>query len=118
MNKEERDWGGFEILYEGSNHKVKILTINPGKCISYQRHTHRAEEWHLLEGEWEYIIEDSVGHERLAVIPKLFWHQVRNIGDVPVKILEIQSGTYFGEDDIERLTREWYLTASIGAIER
>ena len=85
-----RDWGTYEVLHDG-DFKVKILTILPHKSTSVQKHALRNEHW---------IFVDSNKHQ---FVPKQEIHQLRNDSDKPIKVVEIQTGEYFGEDDIERL---------------
>ena len=86
----KRNWGFYEVLHEG-DFKVKILTVLPGKSTSIQRHNLRNEHW----------IDPVTNKHRF--IPKNVIHQLKNDTDTPMKIVEVQTGTYFGEDDIERL---------------
>lgn len=101
-----RPWGHFLTLAEGSGYQVKILTLDPGAAISLQYHEHRAERWIVVEGEAEVTM--GAVRRRLKVhesveIPKRVTHQLANPGDTVLKVIEVQSGTYLGEDDIVRL---------------
>lgn len=85
-----RQWGFYEVLHE-SDFKVKILTLNPGGKTSLQRHAKRNEHWVFPQtNEYQFI---PVGET----------HQLVNQTDRPIRVVEIQTGSYFGEDDIERL---------------
>lgn len=93
------------MLDDGPAAKVKRLEIHPGKRLSYQRHRHRAEHWFFVSGHARITLDDVL-HERGAGdtfdIPRGGWHRIENIGDEPVVFIEVQTGSYFGEDDIER----------------
>jgi cytidyltransferase-like protein len=110
--KTERPWGYYRILHEnGKEVKVKELTVDPGQCLSMQKHEHRAEHWFIVEGTAEiYTINRSTDQELNGVfhkhqslhISKTQWHQLCNPGNVPLKIVEIQYGEDCKEEDIER----------------
>ena len=110
--KTERPWGYYRILHEnGKEVKVKELTVDPGQCLSMQKHEHRAEHWFIVEGTAEiYTINRSTDQELIGVfhkhqslhISKTQWHQLCNPGNVPLKIVEIQYGEQCIEEDIER----------------
>ncbi len=103
---EERPWGSFTVLDDSlPDHKVKRLVIAPGKRLSYQRHQHRAEHWFIVDGTATVTL-DGVEHEvqsnEAIDIALGQWHRGENRGTVPVVLIEVQHGTYFGDDDIER----------------
>ena len=105
--KEERPWGKFEVLLEANNTKVKRITVNPGGKLSYQYHYKRSEHWIIIEGTAHIIIE---GIDRIVepgdqsiYIPVGYKHSVSNPGDNDLVFIEIQTGEYFGEDDIVRI---------------
>jgi len=102
---EWRPWGGFEVLSDTEQFKVKRITVDPGARLSYQSHKKRAEHWTVIEGDAEVILDD-VAHALKSndsiTIPMGTKHRVKNIGQSPLIIVEIQTGTYFGEDDIFR----------------
>jgi mannose-6-phosphate isomerase len=103
---DERPWGSFTVLDdELFDHKVKRIVVAPGKRLSYQSHTRRAEHWFVVNGVATVIL-DGVEHEvragqsiDVALGQK---HRCENRGTTPVVFIEVQHGTYFGEDDIER----------------
>ena len=104
--RDERPWGAYEVLDEAAAHKVKRIEVRPGHRLSYQRHQRRAEHWFVVSGTAMVTIDD-VDHV-LAVgmaidIPIRAAHRVANTGEEPLVFIEVQHGTYFGEDDIERL---------------
>ena len=110
--KTERQWGYYRVLHEqGKEVKVKELTVEPGKCLSMQRHQDRAEHWFVSEGTATvYTIDSSTDVDLLGVyqkfdslhISKTEWHQLCNETDKPLKIVEIQYGSNCVEEDIER----------------
>lgn len=102
-----RPWGSFTVLDdELFDHKVKRLVVEPGKRLSYQRHARRAEHWFVVTGTATVVIdgvarEVSAGEAIDVSVGQL--HRCENRTESPVVFIEIQHGTYFGEDDIERL---------------
>lgn len=102
---EERPWGRFEILLDTPQYKSKRLILLPGKKISYQRHKHRTENWTILSGQASVILDDKEIIARAGdhiTIPPGTKHRLANNGTEPLIWLEAQTGSYFGEDDIER----------------
>lgn len=112
-NKTERNWGYYNVLHtQGKEVKVKELTVDPGKCLSMQRHKDRAEHWFVAEGTATvYTLDVSTDVELRGTftkfqslhIGKQEWHQLCNETDAPLKIIEIQYGDNCIEDDIERI---------------
>lgn len=101
-----RPWGTHRVLRRGDRYQVKLLTIDPGARVSSQRHRHRAEHWVVVSGA--AIV--TKGEERIPVyenqsidIPVGEVHRIENPGKIPLRVIEVQSGAYLGEDDIERL---------------
>ncbi|MBI1210137.1 MAG: mannose-1-phosphate guanylyltransferase/mannose-6-phosphate isomerase [Alphaproteobacteria bacterium] len=101
-----RPWGHFVTLTEGPGHQVKVLTLKPGAAISLQIHRQRAEHWVVLEGEAEVTLNGRIvnlrAHEAIDV-PIGATHRLRNAGSSVLRVVEVQSGPYLGEDDIERV---------------
>lgn len=100
-----RPWGNYEPIDEGTRFQVKRLTVNPGGCLSLQMHHHRAEHWIVVSG----TAEVTRGEETLLLtenqstyIPLGTQHRLENPGRIPLEIIEVQSGSYLGEDDIQR----------------
>ena len=102
----ERPWGRYEVLSSSDIHQVKNVYVLPGKRLSYQRHEKRAEHWFIVKGDARIILDgdsfemsagDSIDIE-IGVA-----HRIENIGAEELIFTEVQTGTYFGEDDIERL---------------
>ena len=110
--KTERAWGYYRVLHEqGKDVKVKELTVDPGKCLSMQRHKDRGEHWFVSEGTATvYTLNRSTDVELIGTfnkfdnlhIGKTEWHQLCNETESPLKIVEIQYGDNCIEDDIER----------------
>ena len=110
MEGETRPWGRYDVLADETSHKVKRLTVDPGHRLSYQRHHRRAEHWFVVEGD-ALVTLDGVEHVvatgEAIDIPRGAAHRVENKGAVPLVFVEVQRGTYFGEDDIERLSDDY-----------
>lgn len=104
--KEHRPWGYYEVLSEETGHKVKRIVVQPGKRLSLQRHTNRAEHWYMLTGEAIITIDREdrqVKSGQSVDIPRGTLHRMKNSGKEPVMFIEVQTGEYLGEDDIERV---------------
>jgi mannose-6-phosphate isomerase len=106
MSESTRPWGRYEILQEGDSHKVKCIWVLPGKRLSYQRHEKRAEHWFIVSGTALVThngrqIKMESGDTIDIAIGDL--HRIENTGSDDVVFIEIQSGSYFGEDDILRI---------------
>ena len=106
MEEEHRPWGFYRVLADEADHKVKRIIVYPGKRLSLQRHRFREEHWYVLSGQ-ALVTRDTdqitlVGGEAVD-IPKGALHRIENVGSEPVAFIEVQTGTYFGEDDIERI---------------
>jgi mannose-1-phosphate guanylyltransferase len=100
-----RPWGDYDSVDLGQHHQVKRITVTPGARLSVQMHHHRAEHWIVVRGmakvqRGEEFFELSEGQS--TYIPKGEIHSLENPGTVPLEIIEVQSGTYLGEDDIVR----------------
>ena len=106
LEKSDRPWGRYEVLKESDNFKVKTIYVNPGKRISYQRHQKRAEHWYIAEGSGEVTIDGittAVSAGSVVDIKIKQLHRIANTGSTQLVFVEVQTGTYFGEDDIERV---------------
>lgn len=100
-----RPWGSYESLVTADRFQVKRITVNPGQRLSLQMHHHRAEHWIVVNGTAEVTCEDKVfmlGEDESTYIPLGHKHRLANPGHIPLEIIEVQSGTYLGEDDIVR----------------
>lgn len=101
-----RPWGYFQTIDMGDLYKVKKITVHPGQKLSLQYHHHRAEHWVVMKG----IAEVNIGHDVKILlendsiyIPKGMKHRITNIGEIDLKLIEVQTGHYLGEEDIVRL---------------
>lgn len=102
---ENRPWGGFQVLSDEKEFKTKRITIDPGARLSYQSHQQRAEHWVVISGLAEVTLNEKIIELKPGQsidIPQGAKHRVRNPGTQPLILVEIQTGTYFGEDDIVR----------------
>ena len=103
----ERPWGTYTVLSEdASDHKVKRIVVRPGKRLSYQRHAQRAEHWFFISGQARVTLDGRVttlSPGQTIDIPTGAAHRVANEGVTDLVFIEVQRGTYFGEDDIVRL---------------
>ena len=100
-----RPWGSFDSVDEGDGYKVKRISVKPGARLSKQMHHHRAEHWVVVRGTARVFRDDKIFdlHENESVfIPLGTTHYLENPGDEPLDIIEVQSGSYLGEDDIVR----------------
>lgn len=105
-----RPWGNYESLIMGERFQVKRITVNPGARLSLQLHHHRAEHWVVVSGTAEITNGESVGiytENQSTYIPPGTKHRLRNPGALPLVIIEIQSGSYLGEDDIVRFSDDY-----------
>ena len=104
---DERPWGNYTVL-DGAmaDHKVKRIVVSPGKRLSYQTHQFRAEHWFVVSGRATVVLDGRVlelGPGESVDIAIGAAHRCENHGREPVVFIEVQHGTYFGEDDIVRL---------------
>ncbi len=114
---EMRPWGGFEILADQAGFKAKKVTIDPGAQLSYQSHAKRSEHWVVVAGQPEVVLNDQVHSLKpgeFIHIPLGAKHRMRNPGSVPVVFVEVQTGKYFGEDDIVRYQDDYNRPTSPG----
>lgn len=101
-----RPWGSYDSIDMGERFQVKRIVVKPGAALSLQKHHKRAEHWIVVSGTAEVTCDDKVFelHENQSTyIPLGSVHRLRNTGDKPVELIEVQSGSYLGEDDIVRL---------------
>jgi mannose-1-phosphate guanylyltransferase/mannose-6-phosphate isomerase len=100
-----RPWGHFDVIEEGEGFRVKHLFVEPGGCLSLQRHQHRAEHWVIVNGRARVICNDRtfvLEKDESTYIPARAMHRLGNAGSIALEVVEIQTGAYLGEDDIER----------------
>ncbi|WGI21420.1 mannose-1-phosphate guanylyltransferase/mannose-6-phosphate isomerase [Amylibacter sp. IMCC11727] len=103
--RDHRPWGCFDSLANGSRFQVKRIVVNPGAALSLQSHVHRAEHWIVVEGTAKVTIDEDVqlvGENQSVYIPLGAVHRLENPGKVPMVLIEVQTGSYLGEDDIVR----------------
>lgn len=106
----ERPWGKYYVLADEPNYKLKRIELNPGQRLSYQYHHHRQEYWTIVSGEAIITLEDkeiSVSYGESVHISLGAKHRIENRSSELVVFIEVQTGTYFGEDDIVRLDDDY-----------
>jgi len=102
---EERPWGRFLNLLDNNETKVKLIEVDPDKRLSYQSHQKRRESWTVVAGQAIVTLEDrdhALKPGDHIDIPQGAKHRMANPGSEKLRFIEVQTGTYFGEDDIER----------------
>ncbi|MEN6414785.1 MAG: mannose-1-phosphate guanylyltransferase/mannose-6-phosphate isomerase [Veillonellales bacterium] len=100
-----RPWGSYTVLGEGPGYKMKKIVVNPGEQLSLQLHYHRSEHWIVIGGTAKVTVGDRVQmvHENESIfVPQTTKHRLENPGKIPLAIIEVQNGSYLGEDDIVR----------------
>lgn len=105
-----RPWGNYESLSKGERFQVKRIIVNPGEELSLQKHHHRAEHWIVVEGSAEITVGDKnffLTENQSTYIPVGVVHQLKNPGKLPLVVIEVQSGSYIGEDDIVRIADKY-----------
>lgn len=111
---DERPWGNFTVLDEGAGYKVKRIEVLPGKRLSYQKHSQRAEHWFVTQGTAKVTLDGQeilLGPGQYVDIAVGAAHRVENPGAENVIFIEVQRGAYLGEDDIVRLQDDFGRTA-------
>ena len=105
LPRDYRPWGWYESLVIGGRFQVKRIVVNPGASLSLQSHHHRSEHWIVVEGTARVTVDDSVkliSENQSVYIPLGAVHRMENPGKVPMVLIEVQTGSYLGEDDIIR----------------
>jgi mannose-1-phosphate guanylyltransferase/mannose-6-phosphate isomerase len=100
-----RPWGWYDSIDAGARFQVKRILVNPGASLSLQMHHHRAEHWIVVCGTAEVTCGEKkllLGENQSTYIPLGETHRLANPGKLPLEIIEVQSGSYLGEDDIVR----------------
>lgn len=103
--RDHRPWGWFETLVTAERCKVKRITVHPGAALSLQSHFHRSEHWIVVSGTARVTVDDKVQlitENQSIYVPLGAVHRMENPGRVPMVLIEVQTGTYLGEDDILR----------------
>ena len=111
--KVHRPWGSYQSLDLGDRYQVKRIVVKPGKRLSLQRHHHRAEHWVVVRGTARVTVGDEVKivHENQSTyIPIGEKHRLDNVGKIDLELIEVQTGSYLGEDDIERFDDDFHRT--------
>ena len=106
LEHDERPWGCYDVLLDTDFTKVKLITVAPDQRLSYQSHKHRQEQWTLVKGKLT-VVRDGIEYTldtpgESFTIPKGLKHRAWNKTDEPAQFVEVQTGDYFGEDDIIR----------------
>jgi mannose-6-phosphate isomerase len=110
MESAERPWGTYTVLEDAEDHKVKRIEVRPGGRLSYQRHVRRAEHWFVIRGRGLLLldgVERPVAAGSAIDIPVDTPHRIENPGHEMLVFIEVQHGTYFGEDDIIRIEDDY-----------
>ncbi len=106
IDERVRPWGHYDVQCDGDGFKTKAITVRPGKRLSYQRHARRSEHWFVVKGSGTVTLDGAtseVSAGSAVDVPVGVAHRISNTGDADLVFVEVQHGTYFGEDDIERL---------------
>lgn len=110
LEHDVRPWGEYWVLEDAETHKVKKILVNPRCRLSLQYHHHRAEVWTIVSGVGTITINDQIKDFKageVAQIPLGAHHRMENKTNEPVVFIEVQYGTYFGEDDIVRVEDDY-----------
>jgi len=102
----ERPWGTYQTVAMGEGYQVKVITVKPGAQLSLQKHFKRSEHWTVVQGRPTITVDELVKDYAIneaVYIPTEAIHRLENKTDEPVAIVEVQVGSYLGEDDIVRL---------------
>jgi mannose-1-phosphate guanylyltransferase len=105
-----RPWGGYSSILNGARFQVKKLFVKPGKKLSLQKHHHRAEHWVVVSGTAEVTIDGKVtmlSENESIYLPLGCVHRLANPGKILLELIEVQTGSYLGEDDIIRIEDEF-----------
>jgi mannose-6-phosphate isomerase len=106
LETDEKPWGKYYVLADEPNYKLKRIVVNPGQKLSYQYHHKRQEQWTIVEGNAIVVLDGNdipLSYGESIFIPLGAKHRIMNPSDKPLIFIEVQTGTYFGEDDIVRL---------------
>jgi mannose-1-phosphate guanylyltransferase/mannose-6-phosphate isomerase len=108
--KVHRPWGSYQSVDNGDRHQVKRITVKAGERLSLQKHHHRSEHWIVVRGTAKVTVDDLVKsvHENESIyIPIGAIHRLENPGKIPLELIEVQTGSYLGEDDIIRIEDDY-----------
>ena len=110
IERDERPWGYYEVVDEGPGFRVKRICVSPGQRLSYQRHQKRSEHWYVVAGAGIVTVdgeESGVTVGAAVEVPLGAAHRIQNTGGEDLVFIEVQTGSYFGEDDIQRLDDDY-----------
>ena len=110
IENEERPWGRFFVLHDESTYKLKRIEVDPGGRLSYQYHNKRSEAWTIVNGNGTITLNGEAkeyNSGETILIPQGVKHRIENKGKEKVVFIEVQTGTYFGEDDIVRIEDDY-----------
>ena len=110
MEHDKRPWGEYFVMEDAATHKVKRIEVYPGGRLSYQYHAHRSEVWTIVSGTARVILNEEAFNlvsGEYIYIPQGARHRIENPSDTTLVFIEVQVGTYFGEDDIVRLEDDY-----------
>ena len=110
IESEERPWGRFFVLHDEPKYKLKRIEVDPGGRLSYQYHHKRSEAWTIVEGVGTITLDDEVRDYysgQTILIPLGAKHRIENKGVKKLIFIEVQTGSYFGEDDIVRIEDDY-----------
>ena len=110
MEKVERPWGWYQVIDSGNRYKTKNIEVNPGCSLSLQYHYHRSEHWVVVGGTAKVRVGDDercLYQNESIYVPPTVLHRLSNPGKIPLRIVEVQCGTYLEEDDIIRVDDEY-----------
>jgi len=119
LERDERPWGMYEVLAEGEGYKVKRIEVRSGHRLSLQMHQSRSEHWVIVAGEALVTLGEREIRLRAndeALIPQQTKHRVANPGSTPLVFIEVQYGSYLGEDDITRFEDDYNRSPSTGDV--
>jgi len=110
-----RPWGYYESIYDDDRWQIKLITVKPGERLSLQKHNHRAEHWIVVSGTAKVEMDQNIitlYENQSSFIPLGSKHRLSNPGKIPLLLIEVQCGSYLGEDDIERFEDNYGRTPS------
>tara|TARA_B110000971_G_scaffold215733_1_gene249683 strand:+ start:90 stop:440 length:351 start_codon:yes stop_codon:yes gene_type:complete len=113
IESEERPWGRFYVLHNETSYKLKRIEVDAGGRLSYQFHNKRSEAWTIVEGTGTITLDGEAkeySKGETILIPQGAKHRIENKGSQKVVFIEVQTGTYFGEDDIVRIEDDYNRT--------
>ncbi len=110
LEKEERPWGCYYVIHDEPTYKLKRIEVNPGQRLSYQYHFNRSEAWTIVKGGAVITLDGILKYcdtGQTILIPSAMKHRIENKSKEVLVFIEVQTGTYFGEDDIVRIEDDY-----------